>query len=162
MRKFVLCIITIFVSSLFTGCEGQAKLPKELPKELPPNTEIIYISEGGMLPSFFKIVISGNTMKVTEQSVETGRKEVIREVKLSDDEVKTLYRIFVENKFDSIRPNKKIEVPDGKTRSIELKFDQQSFYAIKGDGIETTQTDGERFNNIEKAFSVLIKRRPTP
>lgn len=147
-------MITIFASSLFTSCGGQTKLPKEM----PPKTEIIYISEGGMLPSFFKIVISGNTMKVTEQSAETDRKEVVREAKLSDDELKNLYRIFVENKFDSIRPNREIQVPDGKTRSIELKFDQQRFYAIKGDGIETTQTDAERFNNIENAFSALTKK----
>jgi hypothetical protein len=144
--------------SLFTSCEGQAKLPKEMPKEMPPNTEIIYISEGGMLPSFFKIIISSHTMKVTERSVETDQKEVVREAKLSDDELKTLYRTFVENRFDSIRPNEEIKVPDGKTRSIELKFDQTRFYAIKGDGIETTQTDAERFNNIENAFRELIKR----
>lgn len=154
MRKLLLCMITIFASSLFTSCQGQTKLPKEM----PPNTEIIYISEGGMLPSFFKIIISGRTMKVTERSAETNQKEVVRETKLSDDELKNLYRIFVENRFDSIRPNEEIKVPDGKTRSIELKFDQTRFYAIKGDGIETTQIDAERFNNIENAFRELIKR----
>jgi hypothetical protein len=125
---------------------------------MPPNTEIIYISEGGMLPSFFKIIVSSHTLKVTERSAETNQKEVVRETKLSDDELKNLYRIFVENRFDSIRPNEEIKVPDGKTRSIELKFDRTSFYAIKGDGIETTQSDAERFNNIENAFRELIKR----
>ncbi len=154
MRNFLLCMVTIFTSSFFTNCEGQANLPKEM----PPNTEIIYISEGGMLPSFFKIVISGKTMNVTKQSAETDRKEVVRESKLSDDELNSLYQTFVENKFDSIRPNEKIVVPDGKSRSIELKFDQKRFYAIKGDGIETTPTDAERFNNIENAFSALIKK----
>jgi hypothetical protein len=154
MRKPLLCIITIFASALFTSCTGQTKLPKEL----PPNTEIIYISEGGMLPSFFKIIINSHTMKVTERSVKTDQKEVVRETNLSDDELKNLYRSLVENRFDSIRPNEEIKVPDGKTRSIELKFDQTRFYAIKGDGIETTPTDAERFNNIENAFSKLIKR----
>jgi hypothetical protein len=154
MRKVSLCIITIFASALFTSCIGQTKLPKEM----PPNTEIIYISEGGMLPSFFKIIISSHTMEVTKRSAETNQKEVVRETKLSDDELKNLYRIFVENRFDSIRPNEEIKVPDGKTRSIELKFDQTRFYAIKGDGIETTQIDAERFNNIENAFRELIKR----
>jgi hypothetical protein len=144
----------ILASSLLTSCQGQT----ELPKELPPNAEIIYISEGGMLPSLFEIVIGGHTMKVTERSPETSQKEVVREAKLSDDELKNLYRSFVENRFYSIRPNEEIHVPDGKSRSIQLKFDQKRFYAITGDGIKTTQVDAESFNNIEKAFRELIKK----
>jgi len=72
--------------------------------------------------------------------------------------MKNLYRIFVENKLDSIRPNKDMEVADGKSRSIELKFDEQKFYAVIGDGIKATEKHGERFRNIENAVSDLVRK----
>ena len=128
-----------------------------MPKELPPNTEIIYISEGGFAPSFFSIAISGGKMKVTDRPTGNAEKETVWETKLNDDELKNLYGIFVENKFDLIRPNEPSEVADGKSRSIELKFGGKQFYAVIGDGIKTTQNHAERFRNIENAIESLVK-----
>ena len=137
---------------MFSNCEGQSKLPKDLPS----NAEIIYISDGGLLPSLFRVEIRGTTMKITENSEKTERKDFVREVKLSDNELKNLYQTFVENKFDSIKPNKNPEVADGKMRSIELKFDGKLFFGINGDGINPPKGHGERFGKIEDAISKLV------
>ena len=160
MTKFWLCVLAIFASSIFSSCEAQTKpeAQTKLPKELPPSVEIIYISQGSFAPTFFSPVIAGDTMKVVDEPPDAERKRFSWNAKLNDDDLKNLYQVFVENKFDSIKPNEKIDVPDGKSRSIELKFDGKRFYAVKGDGIETTKVSGERFNNVEKAVGDLVKK----
>ena len=152
MKILLLYIVTILASSLLTVCEGQTKLPKEL----PPNAEIIYASAGGLLPSFFQINIDGSLMTVSDAPA--GGQQNVWQAKLSDADLKNLYQSFVENKFDSIRPNKEVAVADGKYRSIELKFGETRFYAVRGDGIETTKTDGERFNKVEDAFTDFVNK----
>lgn len=154
MKNALLCLLTILATSFVTACDAQTRLPVDM----PPNTEITYISGGGFLPSFFRIVIAGDTMKVTDQSPKTGQKEIVWAAKLSDDEVKTLYRAFVENRFDSIEPNKEVVVPDGKFRSMELKFGPQRFYAVMGDGIKAAKSHADRFHNIENVLGALIKK----
>lgn len=124
---------------------------------MPSHAELIYIAKGGFVPSFFSIVISGNSMKVTDRPA-NSQKEQVWEAKLSDGEVKRLYQVFVENDFDLSNPNKEIYVPDGKSRSIELKFDRQRFYATVGDGIKSSKGNTDRFHNIENAFGALIKK----
>lgn len=141
---------------IFTSCDGQTKLPLEMPS----NIEIIYTSDGGMLPSLFRVEINRQIMKITRNSEETNRKDIIREVKLNEDELKNLYRTFVENKFDSIKPNEEIHVADGKFRSIELKFGDKIFYGINGDGINPPKGHGERFKKIEDAIDKLIAAHP--
>lgn len=146
----------LFFLSIFTSCNGQTNLPKELPS----NIEIIYTSDGGMLPSLFRVEINRQMMKITKNSPETNRKDVIREVKLKEGEVKDLYQAFIENNFDFIKPNEEIHVADGKYRSIELKFGDQKFYGINGDGIQPPKGHGERFKKIEDAIGKLISEHP--
>ena len=143
----------VFASSFLASCEAQSKLPKEM----PPNAELIYVSEGGFVPSFFRILISGNTMKITDRPANV-QTEQVWEAKLSDGEVKRLYQVFVDNEFDLSKPNKEINVPDGKSRSIELRFGQQRFYAVIGDGIKSAKDNTDRFHNVENAFGSLVKK----
>ena len=150
--KFKKIILVMSLLSIFSSCEAQTKLPKDLPS----NAEIIYISEGGFSPSFFRVEIVGLKMKIKKQSAETQNQEITSEAELSAAEVQNLYKVFVENKFDSLKPNEDMGVADGKSRSIELKFDQNRFYATNGDGVEPPKGHAERFRKIEDAIGKLI------
>ena len=154
MRTIRICLMTIFMSALFGGCHAQTTLPRDM----PAGVEIAYESGGGIAPTMFTVAIKGRAMRIGDQSAGADRKERVSAATLTEDELKTLYQAFVENRFDSIEPNKRVMVPDGKYRSMELRFGEKRFYAVMGDGIKAQKDHAERFRNIENVFGVLVKK----
>ena len=123
-------------------------VPSPLPTAKPTSVTI--------KPTLIKVKNAKVRLDYGKKSAETQNKEITSETELSAAEVQNLYKVFVENKFDSLKPNKDMGVADGKSRSIELKFDQNRFYAINGDGYAPPKGHAERFSKIEDAIGKLI------
>lgn len=170
MKKIQSLIIITFLF-LTASCQANTKqmeqnLSKTVePKQLVLENKNVAVNLPVPMAKPTSVTIKPTLIKVNDakirlgygkKSAETQNQEITSETELSAAEVQNLYKVFLENKFDSLKPNKDMGVADGKSRSIELKFDQNRFYATNGDGIEPPKGHVERFSKIEDAIGKLI------
>ena len=158
------CMFLILLS-VMSGCQTISTLPggaaSDLPKDLPAQAEIHYNSQGGMVPTSYRIDIVGAKMTVTSRQPTPGENQSVEESTITEAERQELYRSFVENHFESLKPNENLMVADGRSRSIELKFGDKRFFVINGDGYSPPDGHLARFLNIEAAFKKLTAAHPS-
>src|SRR5215218_9637584 len=95
---FIGLIVTLLNFSVFE-CGAQTS---KLPREMPETAEIRFNKNAGMLYAFTNIAIANRTITVEEKN---GDEKEPRKwsARILPEEQENLYKIFVENKFDTVK-----------------------------------------------------------
>ncbi|MCB1023849.1 MAG: hypothetical protein KDB79_05655 [Acidobacteria bacterium] len=72
---------------------------------MPGNVRMKWSENGGMAPTGKSIEIGGNELIIKTKTFKV-REEVVETYELTSDEMKEVYKHFVDNKFDTIRNDK--------------------------------------------------------
>lgn len=117
MKTFLLGVVATFMSLSIFDCN--ARLSK-LPEEIPEKVEINFRKKLGMTNAGTNIKISNQTIQVEEKKAnETKSDQWSAQIK--KDEQEKLYRIFVENKFDTVANDKsELFTSDAGSESISI------------------------------------------
>jgi hypothetical protein len=152
--KTILLGLMILLLNL-SGFECAAQTSK-IPKEMPDNTEIRFGENGGMLNAFTTITIAKQTITVEEKK---GDEQKPRKwsAKIEKSEQEDLYHLFVENKFDTIKNDKRQGIVyDAGSEGISLNAAiELSWNVSYGPNSPLSGGNLERFQTIAKGIQDL-------
>lgn len=156
-------IYTILLAALMTlvnfsvfECDAQTS---RLPAEMPEKTEFRFTEGGGMLNAYLKISIKGQTISVEEKKAnEREARKWTAEIEKSEQE--NLYRVFVENKFDTIKNDeRKGIVYDAGSESVFINLGNgKSFGITYGKNSPLSGANLKRFQAAANAIQDLRLR----
>lgn len=146
MKLFVVMILSLF---LIQGCEAQTKLPAEMPEKIT-----VYLNEsGGMMRAYKKITIDEGVLEFKElkggqQNPQKWSANVVRE------DLEKLYKIFVENKFDTIKNDeRKGIVYDAGSESISISVNKlKSFGVTYGKNSPLSGKNLQKYQAVRRAL----------
>ncbi|MBS1792484.1 MAG: hypothetical protein JSS81_01450 [Acidobacteria bacterium] len=102
MRFFFFGLIALFVNLPAIECDAQTS---KLPPAMPERVEMRWSESGGMLPAYTNITVTSRTLTVEEKKPEVNTPSKWS-AKIAREDAENLYRLFVENKFDTIKNDK--------------------------------------------------------
>ena len=121
-------IAILLIMMIFTSCEAQSKLPKEMPVDV----KMSYSQNGGMSPYYTNIVIENNMLTFKEKTPESKNREINWTAKISNEDQKNLYKLFVENKIDQVRNEKRGGIVyDAGSAGINISFLPNIFFGVQ-------------------------------
>ena len=68
IQAIFIFIIFLFASTVFAVCAPAFLQKSELPREMPADTEMSFRENGGMLPTYKHIRVSGNLLTIEERA----------------------------------------------------------------------------------------------
>lgn len=148
MRIF-LTFLSLF---LVASCEAQSELPKQMPEQLV----ISFDSNGGMLRAYTRITIEDHELKYEE--LKGGQQEPEKwSAKLSDDDLSKLYKAFVDNRFDTIKNDRRTDIVyDAGSESISISAGVgRSFHISYGMNSPLSGKNLTRYQAVNRAIAVL-------
>jgi hypothetical protein len=154
-----LLVVIMFSLFLIQSCRAQeTRLPEEMPEEIT-----VYLNvSGGMSRSYKKITIDEGVLEFEELS--GGRQAPQKwSAKISREDLVKLYRVFVENKFDTIKNDEpKGRAYDAGSESIAISIQKlKSFNVIYGKNSPLSGKNLERYQAVREAIYDLIARHQT-
>jgi hypothetical protein len=155
--KTILLGLTIALMN-FSAAQCSAQVSK-LPKEMPENVEMSFHQNAGMIYAFTNLVIANQAMTVEEK---VGSEKQARKwsAKIERSEQENLYKLFVENKFDTLKndPRKGI-VNDAGSQGISLNLGTGASFSISyGPNSPLSGEHKTRYQTIVNALSALRAR----
>ncbi|MEP7074867.1 MAG: hypothetical protein ABI878_03580 [Acidobacteriota bacterium] len=143
--------------SLFfaANCEAQSHLPKQLPSDL----QISYSEGGGMLRAYKRITIEGG--KLSFEELRGDRQEPEKwSATLNADDVAKLYKVFVENRFDTIKNDKRNGIVyDAGSENIAISAGAAfSFHVTSGRNSPLSGSNLQRYDAVSGAIIDLLSR----
>ena len=156
MNLFVIIIMSLF---LIEACSAQEEKDFRLPAEMPENITIDLYQGGGKTRAFKKITIDEGVLEFEELSGNSGtpRKWSAR---VAREDLAKLYKVFVENRFDSIVNDKpKGRAYDAGSESIAVSINsQKTFRATYGKNSPLSGANLERYQTVRTALYDLMER----
>lgn len=156
--KAIYVFLSLFILISF-GCARQPGLPKEIPNDLEIRLETTLVGErypGPNIPgqSLFRwLNVSGN-----EISIERVRCEGLVKMTLKDDQIKAIYRSFVENEFDLIENEQSADnTEEAGFREIRLQAGKISKSVKQGKRFPLSEKNRVRFNRIWVGLAELVE-----
>ena len=153
MRTILLGLTIALMNCFAAQCSAQAS---RLPKKMPENAEISFNKSAGMIFAFTNIVITNQTMTIEEKD---GSEQQARKwsVKIEPEEQENLYKIFVENGFDTIKNEEpKGIVHDAGSEGISLNLGAAAFYSVaSGANSPLSAANQKRYQQIASAINAL-------
>jgi hypothetical protein len=153
MKFFAIIILSLV---FIQDCTAQKKLPKEMPNEIT----ISFYSGGGMAPEYKNIRIVNGLLNFEElRGIRQGSPQKWS-VKVSHEDLKNLYKVFVENKVDEIKNEKpKWFVSDAGSERISISLTEfGSFEIMSGKNHPLSEKNLERFYSVKKAILDLVEK----
>ena len=148
-------IFILFLMVFFTSCEAQSKLPKQMPADL----RISFSENGGMSPYFKNILIEGETIKYKARMPQEGQKIIEWMAKISNDDRAKLYQLFIENKFDTIKNEKRNGIVyDAGSEGVSISFGKDSFQVSYGANSPLSETNQKRYRAVAIEIENLAKK----
>jgi hypothetical protein len=150
MKSLVITILSLF---LIQACDAQTKLPAGLPENIT-----VYLNEsGGMMRAYKKIRIDEGVLEFEE--LKGGQQTPQKwSAKVAREDLAKLYKIFVENKFDTIKNDeRKGIVYDAGSESISISINKlESFGVTYGKNSPLSGKNLTRYQAVRKAVYDLI------
>jgi len=150
MKLFVIIILSLF---FIQGCRAQTQLPAEMPENIT-----VYLNQsGGMRRAYKKITIDEGVLEFEE--LKGGQQAPQKwSVNISREDLVKLYKIFVENKFDTIKNDKREGIVyDAGSESIAISINKlKSFNVIYGKNSPLSGNNLERYQAVRNAIYALI------
>lgn len=140
MRKFFL----VFIFLILVSCNTQKQYT---------DFDISYARSGGYAPIYENLIIKGNKL---HYSLEGQGKNIKKDLKISDGEVKRILTVLEENKFNTIREDNK-KLNDHITTIISIKVGKN--IGAKSDASLIIPADTPRWDHINQAFTDLKKEK---
>lgn len=158
----LLTFITYFAITILNisaiNCLANPLQKSELPKEMPTETEIRFNQNGGMAPTYKKIKVSGNLLFVEERTFQ-NRTPQMRYVEIPNEEKSALYQVFVENKFDLIKNDKREGIVyDAPWQNISIRADRKSFNTSAGANSPLSGINLARYQAVKNAIFKLEEK----
>jgi hypothetical protein len=153
MRTILFGLIVALLNFSASECSAQQS---KLPKEMPANTEISFHKNAGMIFAFTNIVITNRTISVEEKN--GGEKQARKwSAKIDLQEQENLYKILVENSFDTIKnEERKGIVYDAGSEGISLNLGASAFYSVSyGLNSPLSAANQKRYQTVAKAINAL-------
>ena len=154
MKTVLLGLIAALVS--FSAFECSAQRQSKLPARMPEDVKIEFHKNAGMIFAFTKIEIAGGTINVEEKA---GNEQKPRKwsAKIEKSELEELYRLFVENRFDTIKNDERKGIvydagSEGVSISAGIDF---SFNVSYGPNTPLSGDNQKRYQKIANAINAL-------
>ena len=155
MKLFVIIFLSLF---LIADCQAQTQLPKEMPGKIT-----VYLNvSGGMMRSYKKITIDEGVLEFEE--VKGNRQNAQKwSANISRAQLAKLYKTFVENKFDTIKNDKREGIVyDAGSESISISINKfKSFGVTYGKNSPLSSDNLARYQAVRKAIDDLIEQNQT-
>jgi hypothetical protein len=152
MKLFVIIILSLI---LIQGCAAQTQLPEQMPENIT-----IYLNEsGGMRRAYKKITIDEGVLEFEE--VKGGSKTPQKwSAAVRREDLAKLYKIFVENKFDTIKNDERQGIVyDAGSESISISINKlKSFGVTYGKNSPLSGKNLERYQTVRRAVDDLIAK----
>lgn len=143
MKRFIaLCILVIL-----TACNPQKKYS---------DFDYSYSRSGGFAPIYENLLIKGNN---AHYSLEGQGKNIKKDFRISNEELKTIQTVLTQNNFRMIREDYK-KVYDNIATIINVKKGEQT--GSKSDASFIMEGDKDRWNNITLVFRQIIAAKVNP
>lgn len=152
LMKKILAMVSLF---LVFGCDARSQLPGKMPDEV----SISLNQTGGMMRAHKKITVTATTLEFDElKGNRTPQTKWTKEISHKDAE--KLYRAFVDNKFDTIKNDKRTEIVyDAGSEYISLSLGiGQTFNAVYGKNSPLSGANLRRFQAVSKAMNDLLAK----
>lgn len=148
----------LILLSVVLGCSWAKHLQSSgLPEKMPENTSFRYSEDHGMVPTWYRIEIEANELRVFEKKDARG-KESLRFAPITNAEKQTLYNRFRENKFDLIENHKADDITyDAGGDSISLRAGKESHRASSGDNSPISGGMSSNYGAVRRALSDFVK-----
>lgn len=148
-------LVRLFIIGLVfvQGCAAQSNLSPEMPE----NLEINFQKSGGMSRSYQKISINKEALEFEELTdFQKGAQKWSAAV--SPEETAELYRVFVENKFDTIKNDERKEIVyDAGSESISISDGADNFFrATYGKNSPLSGLNLQRYQRVKKAIDEFV------
>ncbi|MEP6850383.1 MAG: hypothetical protein ABI999_16100 [Acidobacteriota bacterium] len=151
MRLFLIILSLFFAAS----CAAQSHLPKQLPSDL----QISYSEGGGMLRAYKRITIEGG--KLDFEELRGDRQEPEKwSATMSADDVAKLYKVFVENRFDTIKNDKRNGIVyDAASENIAISAGAAfSFHVTSGRNSPLSGSNLKHYDAVGIAIADLVAK----
>ncbi|MEQ1764412.1 MAG: hypothetical protein ABL984_14880 [Pyrinomonadaceae bacterium] len=150
--KKLLTVISVF---LIFACDGRSQLPEKMPDDV----SISLTRTGGMMRAHRKINVTAGTLEFDELKG-SGVPQVKWSKQISAKDVENLYRVFVDNKFDTIRNDTRTEtVHDAGSEYISLSLGiGRTFNAVYGKNSPLSGSNLRRYQSVSKAINDLLAK----
>jgi len=154
MRTILLGLL-IFLTN-FSAFECSAQKSSKLPVQLPEKVEIHFTKNAGMIFAFTKIAITNQAITVEEKD---GSEKQARKwsAKIELDELENLYRVFVENRFDTLKnEERKGIVYDAGSEGVSITIGTGASYSISyGPNSPLSADHRKRYQAVADAINAL-------
>lgn len=148
-------ISSVFLLSLFVLLSVSCNQKARLPKEMPAATEMKYSrSKGRGTPAGSVFIQIKGSQIIIEENGQTNDERNKFEAEISKEDKEKLYKVFVENDFNSIESEEKATDHDSETVSISANGLSHSV----SNGSQYTFKDNnhlERFNRVAQAIQAI-------
>src|SRR5215213_3613075 len=152
MKLLVIIILSLF---LIQSCAAQTQLPAEMPENIT-----VYLNEsGGMRRAYKKITIDTGVLEFEE--LKGGSQSPQKwSANISREDLAKLYKIFVENRFDSIKNDERQgTVYDAGSERISISINKlKSFGVSYGKNSPLSGKNLERYQTVRRALDDLIMK----
>ncbi len=159
MNLFVIIMMSLL---LIQACGAQEVVDGDsrLPAEMPENITIELYQGGGKTRAFKKITIDEGVLEFEQLTGNSGAPQKWS-ANVAREDLARLYKVFVENRFDSIRNDEaKGRAYDAGSESISISLNKQkSFRATYGKNSPLSGSNLARYEAVRKALYDLTERR---
>jgi len=152
LMKKVLAMVSLF---LVFGCDVRSQLPEKMPDDVSFSLN----QTGGMMRAHKRINVTAGTLEFDEVTG-NGTPQVKWTKEIARKDAEKLYRAFVDNKFDTIRNDKRTEIAhDAGSEYISLSLGiGQTFNAVYGKNSPLSGQNLRRFQAVSKAIRDLLAK----
>ncbi len=167
MKLSIVILLSLFFIS---GCDVQTprlvempeNLQTQLPAEMPERISIHSNESGWMGSSYKKIKIDGGVLEY-EKLNGVRQTEQKWSANVAREDLANLYKIFVENKFDTIRNDKPEKIiNDAGSEVISISVAQTQSYSVRyGENTPLSAVNLERYRAVKSALDGLIQKYQT-
>lgn len=150
MKLFVLIILSLIFSH---GLEAQSKLPKEMPGIV----SISLYRGGGMTRAHKKIKIESGILEYSELVRNGTSPEISWSVEVTVGDLAKLYKVFVDNKFDTIKNDKRKAIAnDAGSENISISVNHaKTFWIASGLNSPLSGRNLDRYHAVSQAIYAL-------
>lgn len=131
----------------------------ELPAKMPKEATFSFSESAGMVPAYKRINIENGVLEFEEltRTDKTPRKWT---AKVSGADLKKLYKVFVENKFDTIKNDEsQIRVYDAGSERISISAGYNKSFGITADrNSPLSGKNLERYQSVRRALMDLVAK----
>lgn len=151
MKLFGCLMLSLF---FIQGCGAQT----ELPAEMPENITVYWNISGGMSRSYTKVTIDEGVIEFEE--LRGAQKPQKWSATISRADLTNLYKIFVENRFDTIENDKRERIVyDAGSESISISINKlKSFGVTYGKNSPLSGKNLERYQKVRSALEKLLAK----